>query len=127
MTFPGPREARPAGVRRGIVQLLRLDDHQVAVAAPALVTVDRARIAELRFRDPVAWQERLGAARGVELDVRTAGVARAGAGRRRVGLLPEGRAPMRGGVALFAKEGASPVGAITPRGFRPSPGPPAIS
>ena len=48
----------------------------------------------------------------------------AGAGRRRVGLLPEGRAPMREGVELFAEEGASPVGAITSGGFGPSLGAP---
>jgi aminomethyltransferase len=45
-----------------------------------------------------------------------------GASRRRVGLLPEGRAPMREGTALFA-EGAQ-VGAITSGGFGPSLGAP---
>ena len=33
-----------------------------------------------------------------------------GAARRRVGLLPEGRAPMREGVELFAEEAGAPVG-----------------
>ena len=41
--------------------------------------------------------------------------------RRRVGLRPLGRAPMRDGVALFAAEDAAePVGAITSGGFGPS-------
>lgn len=53
----------------------------------------------------------------------------AGATRRRVGLLPEGRAPMREGVELFAtEEGASGTGAavgrITSGGFGPSLGAP---
>jgi aminomethyltransferase len=43
-----------------------------------------------------------------------------GAARRRVGLLPEGRAPMREGTELFADEGAEPVGTITSGGFGPS-------
>ncbi len=48
----------------------------------------------------------------------------AGAGRRRVGLLPEGRAPMREGVALHAAADAPPVGRITSGGFGPSLGAP---
>ena len=41
-----------------------------------------------------------------------------GAARRRVGLLPEGRAPMRGGTELFA--GEERVGEVTSGGFGPS-------
>ncbi|MFC7706366.1 glycine cleavage system aminomethyltransferase GcvT [Plastorhodobacter daqingensis] len=41
--------------------------------------------------------------------------------RRRVGLLPEGRAPMREGTALFATaEGGAPVGQVTSGAFGPS-------
>lgn len=48
-----------------------------------------------------------------------------GAPRRRVGLRPEGRAPMRGGVPLFdAAEGGNQVGVITSGGFGPSIGAP---
>ncbi|NPD14600.1 glycine cleavage system aminomethyltransferase GcvT [Xinfangfangia sp. D13-10-4-6] len=43
--------------------------------------------------------------------------------RRRVGLRPEGRAPMREGVALFATDGTG-LGAITSGGFGPSVGAP---
>lgn len=44
-----------------------------------------------------------------------------GAPRRRVGLLPEGRAPMRAGTPLFASEDAAdPVGAVTSGAFGPS-------
>lgn len=44
-----------------------------------------------------------------------------GPGRKRVGLLPEGRAPMREGTALFDSETAeTPVGTITSGGFGPS-------
>lgn len=44
-----------------------------------------------------------------------------GPARRRVGLLPEGRAPMREGTALFAGlEGGAPVGQVTSGGFGPS-------
>jgi aminomethyltransferase len=44
-----------------------------------------------------------------------------GAARRRVGLIPEGRAPMRAGVVLFPEaEGGAQVGAITSGGFGPS-------
>ncbi|MEO1555409.1 MAG: glycine cleavage system aminomethyltransferase GcvT [Pseudomonadota bacterium] len=45
--------------------------------------------------------------------------------RKRVGLLPTGRAPMREGVALFDKEDAiDPVGTITSGGFGPTVGGP---
>jgi aminomethyltransferase len=44
----------------------------------------------------------------------------AGALRRRVGLLPEGRAPMREGTELFAEEAGEPVGKITSGSFGPS-------
>lgn len=48
-----------------------------------------------------------------------------GAPRRRMGLRPEGRAPMRHGVTLFAApEGGEPVGAVTSGGFGPSVGVP---
>ena len=48
-----------------------------------------------------------------------------GAPRRRVGLCPEGRAPMRAGVPLFADaQGGAPVGVITSGGFGPSVGAP---
>ena len=41
--------------------------------------------------------------------------------RRRVGLAPEGRAPMRGDTPLFAAEtGGAPVGRVTSGGFGPS-------
>lgn len=44
-----------------------------------------------------------------------------GAGRRRVGLLPEGRAPMRAGTAIFADEtAADPVGTVTSGAFGPT-------
>ncbi len=44
-----------------------------------------------------------------------------GAARKRVGLRPEGRAPMRAGVALFDSEDAeAPCGTITSGGFGPS-------
>lgn len=44
-----------------------------------------------------------------------------GAPRRRAGLRPEGRAPMRGEVVLFAEvDGGAPVGRITSGGFGPS-------
>ena len=42
-----------------------------------------------------------------------------GAERVRVGLRPEGRAPMREGVELFAQDG-TPLGRITSGGFGPS-------
>ena len=48
-----------------------------------------------------------------------------GADRKRVGLLPEGRAPMREGVALFADpEGGTSIGQITSGGFGPTVGGP---
>jgi aminomethyltransferase len=44
-----------------------------------------------------------------------------GAPRRRVGLRPAGRAPMRAGVPLFAAEtGGEPIGTVTSGGFGPS-------
>ena len=44
-----------------------------------------------------------------------------GAARRRVGLAPEGRAPVRAGAPLFAEEGAAdPVGVVTSGGFGPT-------
>ncbi len=44
-----------------------------------------------------------------------------GAGRKRVGLRPVGRAPMRDGTALYADETATdPIGAVTSGGFGPS-------
>ncbi|SDI63432.1 glycine cleavage system aminomethyltransferase GcvT [Lutimaribacter saemankumensis] len=48
-----------------------------------------------------------------------------GPARRRVGLRPEGRAPMREGVALFATEdGEDQIGKITSGGFGPTVGAP---
>jgi aminomethyltransferase len=48
-----------------------------------------------------------------------------GAPRRRVGLKPEGRAPVRGGAALFGRaDGAVPIGAVTSGGFGVSLGAP---
>ena len=48
-----------------------------------------------------------------------------GAPRKRVGLLPEGRAPMREGVAIFdAAEGGNDVGTVTSGGFGPTVGGP---
>ncbi|MBM1311226.1 glycine cleavage system aminomethyltransferase GcvT [Sulfitobacter mediterraneus] len=48
-----------------------------------------------------------------------------GAARKRVGLLPEGRAPMREGVAIFdAAEGGTQVGTVTSGGFGPTFGGP---
>lgn len=45
--------------------------------------------------------------------------------RRRVGLRPEGRAPMRMGVMLYDSEDATaPVGTVTSGGFGPSLGAP---
>ena len=44
-----------------------------------------------------------------------------GAARKRVGLVPEGRAPMREGVPLFdAPEGGVQIGTITSGGFGPT-------
>ena len=48
-----------------------------------------------------------------------------GAARRRVGIRPEGRAPMRDGTLIFASETASdPVGKVTSGAFGPSVGGP---
>ena len=48
-----------------------------------------------------------------------------GASRKRVGLLPEGRAPMREGVAIFdGAEGGTQVGTVTSGGFGPTFGGP---
>jgi aminomethyltransferase len=48
-----------------------------------------------------------------------------GTSRRRVGLLPDGRAPIRGGTELFAGEDdASPIGTVTSGAFGPSLGRP---
>ncbi len=48
-----------------------------------------------------------------------------GVSRKRVGLIPEGRAPMREGVPLFADaEGDAQIGAITSGGFGPTVGSP---
>ncbi|SIQ07890.1 aminomethyltransferase [Rhizobium sp. RU20A] len=52
---------------------------------------------------------------------RILGELQSGAQRRRIGLKTEGRAPVRGGVALFADaEGRQPVGTVTSGGFGPS-------
>ena len=45
---------------------------------------------------------------------------RRGASRRRVGLRPEGRAPMREGTEIFAGEDGAAAGRITSGGFGPS-------
>jgi aminomethyltransferase len=48
-----------------------------------------------------------------------------GPARLRTGLLPEGRAPMREGTAIFAADaGGDPVGTVTSGGFAPSLGAP---
>jgi len=48
-----------------------------------------------------------------------------GAARKRVGLLPEGRAPMREGVVIYdAAEGGTAVGTVTSGGFGPTVGGP---
>lgn len=48
-----------------------------------------------------------------------------GAARKRVGLRPEGRAPVRDGAALFADAtSAAPIGSVTSGGFGPSIGAP---
>jgi len=45
----------------------------------------------------------------------------AGAARRRIGLRPEGRAPVRGGALLFAADdGGEPIGRVTSGGFGPT-------
>ena len=52
---------------------------------------------------------------------RLLGQLASGTSRRRVGLKPEGRAPVREGTPLFADQGSSePVGAVTSGGFGPS-------
>ena len=44
-----------------------------------------------------------------------------GVARKRVGLLPEGRAPMRAGTEVYAQaEGGDPIGTVTSGGFGPS-------
>ncbi len=43
-----------------------------------------------------------------------------GPARKRVGLRPEGRAPMREGTEIFAPGGTAPVGQVTSGGFGPS-------
>jgi aminomethyltransferase len=44
-----------------------------------------------------------------------------GASRQRVGLRPQGRAPMREGVEIYARaEGGAPIGTVTSGGFGPS-------
>jgi aminomethyltransferase len=48
------------------------------------------------------------------------GQIESGASRRRVGLTPEGRAPMREGVELLPEEDGPPVGRITSGGFAPT-------
>ncbi|AWN34501.1 glycine cleavage system aminomethyltransferase GcvT [Methylobacterium radiodurans] len=48
----------------------------------------------------------------------------AGTERRRVGLLADGRAPVRAGAALFAEGGETAVGHVTSGGFGPSLGTP---
>ncbi|MEE7477300.1 hypothetical protein MHIMP23_13450 [Methylobacterium hispanicum] len=45
-------------------------------------------------------------------------------GRRRVGLLADGRAPVRAGAPLFADDEGKPVGHVTSGGFGPSLGAP---
>jgi aminomethyltransferase len=45
---------------------------------------------------------------------------RDGASRRRVGLLPEGRAPMRAGTRIFAEPSRAPVGEVTSGAYGPS-------
>ena len=64
---------------------------------------------------------RLGGARagGFPGDVRILQELANGPERLRVGLRPEGRAPMREGTALFAPD-ATPLGAVTSGGFGPS-------
>lgn len=50
---------------------------------------------------------------------------KSGVERKRVGISPEGRAPMRGGTELFADEtSAEPIGKITSGGFGPTMGAP---
>jgi len=52
---------------------------------------------------------------------RILGEIETGAPRRRVGLLPEGRAPIRAGAEIFANDSdAAPIGRVTSGGFGPS-------
>src|SRR5690606_33481584 len=52
---------------------------------------------------------------------RILGELASGAARRRVGLRPEGRAPMREGTQIYAgPDGGAPIGVITSGGFGPS-------
>ena len=61
---------------------------------------------------------------GHDIDTTTT-PAEAAPARKRVGLLPEGRAPMREGVAIYDSETATdPVGHVTSGGFGPSVGGP---
>ncbi|WP_132255130.1 glycine cleavage system aminomethyltransferase GcvT [Methylobacterium segetis] len=56
---------------------------------------------------------------------RILGALERGPERRRVGLLPQGRAPVRAGAPLYAAEaGGEPVGHVTSGGFGPSLGAP---
>ncbi|MER2268322.1 glycine cleavage system aminomethyltransferase GcvT [Methylobacterium oxalidis] len=84
-----------------------------------------------RDTDPVeaglAWAipaaRRAGGARpgGFPGAARILGALARGPERRRVGLLPQGRAPVRAGAVLYAGEGAGePVGRVTSGGFGPS-------
>ncbi|GEP07823.1 glycine cleavage system aminomethyltransferase GcvT [Methylobacterium oxalidis] len=84
-----------------------------------------------RNTDPVeaglAWAipaaRRAGGARagGFPGAERILGALARGPERRRVGLLPQGRAPVRAGAVLYAGEGAGePVGRVTSGGFGPS-------
>ena len=69
-----------------------------------------------------AGGEREGGFPGAEIVL---GALADGVARKRVGLLPEGRAPMREGVAVFdAAEGGRQVGTITSGGFGPTVGGP---
>ena len=56
---------------------------------------------------------------------RIAGDLAEGVARKRVGLAPQGRAPMRAGTELFAaEEGGDPIGTVTSGGFGPTLGAP---
>jgi aminomethyltransferase len=69
-----------------------------------------------------AGEERAGGFPGADVIL---GQLDEGAPRKRVGLRPEGRAPMREGVAVFASEDAkTPIGTITSGGFGPTVGGP---
>lgn len=61
---------------------------------------------------------RAGGFAGADIVLRQLGT---GTARTRVGLRPEGRAPVRGGALLYAAEaGGEPIGAVTSGGFGPS-------